>query len=310
MQKMMKTLNNKFKKLTCWHRSLLFLAVFLLISILFNKIHKTKEGFHQNEKFLEKNGDDIFDGFYVALYDSLYKSTAKDNFEIAVIENNTNMNSKSKILDIGSGTGNLVGYFSSVGKDIHGLEKSDAMIKKSKEKYPNALFKQGDALVTITYPNNTFTHITCMFFTIYYIENKLRFFSNCMEWLKPGGYLILHLVDRERFDPIVPAADPLIMVSAQKHAKERITKSYVKFHDCEYKSNFSLNKKDDLATFVEKIKNDSDGHIRQNNHKLYMMPQKEILKLAKDVGFIMQSKTEMKKCQYEHQFIYVLTKPN
>ena len=45
-----------------------------------------------------------------------------------------------------------------------------------------------------------------------------------MEWLKPGGYLILHLVDRERFDPIVPAADPLIMVSAQKHAKERITK--------------------------------------------------------------------------------------
>ena len=74
------------------------------------------------------------------------------------------MNSKSKILDIGSSTGNLVGYFSSVGKDMHGLEKSDAMIKKSKD----ALFKQGDALLTITYPNNTFTHITCMFYNILY----------------------------------------------------------------------------------------------------------------------------------------------
>ena len=37
----------------------------------------------------------------------------------------------------------------------------------------------------------------------------------------PGGYLILHLVNRDKFDPILNAADPLHLVSAQKHAKEK-----------------------------------------------------------------------------------------
>ena len=41
-----------------------------------------------------------------------------------------------------------------------------------------------------------------------------------------------------------------------------------------------------------------------------MPTQKSILNQAKDVGFIMHSKHEMKKCYYENQFLYVLTKPN
>ena len=44
-----------------------------------------------------------------------------------------------------------------------------------------------------------------------------------MDWLMPGGYLIVHLVDRESFDPILPPGNPLYVVSPQKYAKERIT---------------------------------------------------------------------------------------
>ena len=40
-------------------------------------------------------------------------------------------------------------------------------------------------------------------------NNKQTFFNNCMDWLMPGGYLIIHLVDREKFDPILPPGNPL-----------------------------------------------------------------------------------------------------
>ena len=36
----------------------------------------------------------------------------------------------------------------------------------------------------------------------------------------PGGYLILHLVDKNKFDPILPAADVFGGVDPQDYAKE------------------------------------------------------------------------------------------
>ena len=259
-EKFVKSIRNKFKKLTCWHKSLLFLAVFLIIAIIDRKLSPPKrEGFTLSKKYVEKNGNEVFDDFYATMYDSLYKSTAKDNFELLSIEDNTVLKKTSKILDVGCGTGNLVGYYNKKGYNIIGIDTSSAMIEKSKEKFPEADFRRANVTDTITFQPNTFSHITCMFFTIYYIENKGRFFSNCIEWLKPGGFLVLHLVDRERFDPIVPAADPLVGISAQKHTDKRITKSYVKFNDCEYKANFHLNNSKNLGNFIEKFKSDRNG---------------------------------------------------
>ena len=40
-----------------------------------------------------------------------------------------------------------------------------------------------------------------------------------------------------------------------------------------------------------------------------MEKQKDILALAKSVGFILEGKIDMKSCAYEHQYLYVLRKP-
>ena len=124
----------------------------------------------------------------------------------------------------------------------------------------------------------------------------------------PGGYLVLHLVNRDKFDPILNAADPLHLVSAQKYAKQRITNSLVKFKDFQYKANFSLDKSKNLAEFDETFKDDKSGHVRQNKHKLNMETQKHILSLAKNVGFILQGKIDMVTAQYQYQYIYLLYK--
>jgi hypothetical protein len=89
--------------------------------------------------------------------------------------------------------------------------------------------------------------------------------------LKPEGYLIIHLVDRNHFDPVVPGGKPMFIVSPQKFAKERITNSLVKFRSFQYKSDFTVppppTKKGvaaakntgekNIGKFVEKITDDN-----------------------------------------------------
>ena len=179
---------------------------------------------------------------------------------------------------------------------------------KCKSKY-NHDYKRGDILNSILFHPSTFTHITCLYFTIYYVEDKLNAFKNFYDWLKPGGYLIVNLVNRNKFDPIVSAGDPLLMVSPQKYAKKRITNTVVKFNNFQYKSNFELDKSNNRAYFKENFKHDKDGKVRKNEHILYMNTQKHILGLAKSVGFILKGRIDMVQCMYEYQYLYILYKP-
>ena len=191
-----------------------------------------------------------------------------------------------------------------------GLDKSEAMVEQAKKMYPDSNFKKGNVIESMTFQQQSFTHISCLYFTIYYIQNKRQFFKNSYDWLKPGGYLMLHLVNRNMFDPILNAADPLHLVSAQKHAKKRITNSLVKFKEFHYKANFELKKSENKANFAETFKDDKTGNVRQNNHVLYMDTQKNILGIAKNTGFILHGKIDMVTCMYEYQYIYILQKPN
>ena len=268
------------------------------------------EGFSQREKYIMKNNDELYDDFYSNLYDKLMLDKRKNDYEIDEIVNNTKCNNTSLLLDVGSGIGHHVNDFSKLGINAIGLDKSKSMVELASEKYPNLKFKNGDALSFMNFKHNQFTHITCLYFTIYYIQHKQQFFQNCYQWLRPGGYFILHLVNRNKFDPIVNAADPLFLVSAQKYAKKRITNSTVKFNNFVYKANFDLEKSRDIGTFKETFKDKKTKNVRENNHILFMEPQKDILSLAKSVGFIMKGKIDMVSCMYEYQYLYLLYKPS
>jgi hypothetical protein len=66
---------------------------------------------------------------------------------------------------------------------------------------------------------------------------------------------------------------------------------------------------DPNALMVETFKNNKSGNVRRNEHKLYMLTQAEILDIAKETGFIIHSKIDLLKCQYENQYVYILEKP-
>lgn len=309
--KQINMLGHTYAKSTMWSKVLLFTILLILLVYVFKDIKNLpKEGFEQSDQFLFKSGPDIYDAFYSDVYDYLVYNNVKNDYEIGEIVNKTIPSSKSIILDIGCGTGHHVSALKDKELDVIGIDISPSMVEKAKENYPNYTFKVADALNATEFESNSFTHILCLYFTIYYMKDKRQFFSNCMNWTMPGGYLIVHLVDRDNFDPILPPGNPLLLVSPQRYAKERITSTKVKFNDFAYSSNFELDREKNIAKFVEKFKNDKDGKIRKQEQLLYMTDIDDILANAQNAGFILHEKIDLIHVQYEYQYLYVFIKPN
>ena len=292
--------------------------------------HKAKEGFQdkngvirnndnnitysleQTDKYVEKKGLSVFDKFYVDFYDDIVYDEIKNRFELDTIFELTGLNKKDKreikLLDLGSGTGHHLHAYKMNNINAVGIDNSKAIIQHAKESYANLNIKYGDFTNPYIFSPNEFSHIQCLYFTIYYVKNKKQVFDNVYRWLKSGGYFILHLVDREEFDPIVNTADPLHMVSAQKYAKNRINNSIIQFKGISYKAEFDLDTNNNSAKFVEVFKDDENGNIRKNIHELYMPKRKNIVQQVLNAGFNMKSEIHMVKCQYEYQYLYIFVK--
>ena len=270
------------------------------------------EGFiGQTKPFETHEGDAVYDEFYSKIYDQLTFNDAKVDYEINEMLRATKPDrTKANILDVGCGSGSHCAALKEKGFKVQGLDKSAAMVNRARLNYDGVKFAQGDAMTPMQFEHGKFSHVLCMYFTIYYIQNKQQFFENCYNWLRPGGYLVLHLVDREKFNPILPVADPLLLVSPQKYAKERLTKSLVKFNGFNYKADFKLNAPKNSATFEETLKDDKTSHVRKNIHQFYMESHEQILALAKQAGFIVKGKIDLMPVQYDHQYLYLLYRPN
>ena len=185
----------------------MFVAIVLFITFISKRTDGVKDGF--SNAFELKEGNDIYDTFYSSIYDHLVYNNAKDEFEIGTIVKNTHPTPQSNVLDIGCGTGHHVAALAKQGLNVTGVDISPAMLQQASLNYPHCKFEVGDVQNTMQFAPNSFTHLLCMYFTLYYIKDKARFFENCMGWLQPGGVLVVHIVDRDEFDPILPPGNRL-----------------------------------------------------------------------------------------------------
>lgn len=298
---------------------ILFWVSFFLIMIIICKFFKNKnssrlEGFNNNSIIKVKTlPGEIYDSFYAEVYDSLLLNKNKNDFEIDQLKKFISLKSSDNfILDIGCGTGHHVSLLAAnfPKSDIIGIDISPAMIAKAKENYPRLekkklrpVFQVGDVENDTLFNISMFSHILCLYFTIYYFNDKGLFFQNCFDWLKPGGCLVVHLVDPAKFDPVLPPGNPLLILSPQRYAKTRITKTKIHFDKFEYQSNFEDNNK----TFHEKFIF-PNGQIRKHEHSFYMDSFDDIVNIALEVGFILHAKIHLIKVAYDNQFLFVFLK--
>jgi SAM-dependent methyltransferase len=309
-----------YHKMSCFGKVLLFITLLLIMIVFFKSLpssstgsyspfKKVEEGFIDQTNFLFKKGPEIYDDFYSEIYDYLVFNKVKNDYEVGEILNASTPNSRSVILDIGCGNGHHVAKLAEQNINVIGIDISPSMIQKARENYPLLTFMVGDVTKDDQFKMNSFTHILCLYFTIYYFKDKDVFFQNCMEWLMPGGFLIVHIVNREKFDPILPPGNPLYVVSPQRYAKERITKTKINFEEFEYTSQFDLLPEVNLATFNEKFKF-PNGKVRNNEHVLYMESEDDIANRAANAGFTLHAIIDLMNCAYDHQYLYVFLKPS
>ena len=290
-----------------WKEILFYLALLTIIILILkyiNNYYDSKEGFSQCSSFSLKTNNDIYDEFYVNIYDTLHKTSNNTEYEYYSILKTTQPDENSVILDIGSGTGNLLNKFDENGYNAHGLEKSKDMIEYSKNKNKLLSIRQGDATDPMTFDKGTFTHICCLDFTIYHIKDKKIFFRNCYNWLLPNGYLILHLVNKEKYDTSVKSANPFLNDNPQNYSKKRILNTNINFIDFNYLNNTEF--KNDNKVVVKETFTNSHNKVRQNELTLYMEDLDEILKISQNIGFIAHSKITYPLDK--EQFIYILEK--
>tara|TARA_B100000282_G_scaffold296592_1_gene279061 strand:+ start:440 stop:1357 length:918 start_codon:yes stop_codon:yes gene_type:complete len=285
----------------------LIFALLIVVILLYKHLRPPQllnEGFTQKEPFVVKLEEDALDDFYVELYDTLHRVDKRSNSELGHIIQTTSPDTKNSVfLDVGSGTGKYIYELNEAGYQAYGIEKNDNMADYSQKLYPDIEVLSADVMQPIAFEKSTFTHILCTYFTIYYFQDKGQFFKNCYFWMKPGGYLVVHLINKNKFANIIPYEKTYNYREKTKNGCKVEQKTT--FKDYDYKGSYEINDKTGKTNFIETMIDNDTGHIRQNEITLYVEDLKTIIDIAKKSGFIFHGKTDMKDLTGDsYQYLY------
>lgn len=248
----------------------------------------------------------LFDAFYAKVYDEVIDGHVREETEVTFTLNwAKTFRPETKLiqaLDVGCGTGGAVDLLRKAGcTKAVGLDASEAMIAAARAKYPKSDYKVGEVELVGQFAAAEFNLATMFYFTIYYLRDRTSAFRNLFNWLQPGSCLVIHLVNREKFDPILEAASPFVAFSVQKYSKERVTRSKVMFDKFTYEADFQL--EGAQAEFREHFKF-KDGKERKQVHHLRMPTMEDIVGEAEQNGFKYKQFIDLTPIGYEYQYLF------
>lgn len=180
-----------------------------------------------------------------------------------------------KLLEAGTGTGKYYMYLSQKYKTV-GLDRSKYMLERCRIRNPIGTFVMKDFMEDKAFKSESFSHILCLNDTIYHNKRKNwnTIFSNFYYWLKPGGFLIIHIYDNTKLDPTPRNWSRIVFdKDGTKHA---ITNFSNFIHNSWWKkeseNSFTFN---EIYTFGEDLDNAKKKYYK---HKLYIPPKEKIIK--------------------------------
>lgn len=331
-----KIIIKSFNKLNLLHKLFIITLILVLLFGIRYNLNSNIPNYRNIENFdnsgnlkknmFEKKTNNIYDFNYAKHYDTIYLNTHRIKFEITKIISIDTNNKFTKILDVGCGTGEHVKLLFDKKLDITGLDKSQYMINEAKKKYPKCNYIVAD----ITNSNNynldieSFTHILCLGKTIYELTKKEKdmFIENCFNLLNTGGYLIVNLVDREKFKPYVQNTNSdsksKIVFNPENHGKN-IDNIIVKFDkDNEFKSTFKridiketksdLNNKIPYAIYEDQFKNFANNNVKKYELHLYMPELFDINEMIKSKGFKLFNTIDLRPTRHTDEYLYIYIK--
>lgn len=273
------------------------------------------EGF-EDGKTKTLHDADIFDETYAAIYDSLWNSNERIKYEEVSIQDVSLADKQTtavRILDMCCGTATHACFFKNLGVEYVGVDTSEAMIEKAREGCPTAKFQKGDVTQAHLFPQKSFSHCLLLGFSVYMFPNPKIMADNAYQWLQPGGYFIVHLVDPDKFDPLHDLASPFAAFSLQKYNLERQTESIVYFDKFKYSGKLVKKRNEDEASYDEVLAYydaADNGGVKYRENKLSLnMPSKErMIDIIKTSGFRHIESVDLVRCGKEYQYLCYFTK--
>jgi ubiquinone/menaquinone biosynthesis C-methylase UbiE len=255
--------------------------------------------------------DACYDEFYSKVYDLLVQPIARAPMETKVsiewMEKNGKPVSDIRVADIGCGTGLHVDLFAQQGvKSIVGYDSSAAMIAEAKSRFPTREFIVGNATVATMAAASQFDLVTMFYFTLYLIPERTQMLQNIFLWLDMGGVFAVHIVNKNKFDPLLEACSPFVGFSVQKYADERITKSQVEFDKFSYTADFNIH--GSRATYEEVFTFKNGGAVRRHEHRIWMPDIHAIVSEIEGIGFKLAYHVDLTPIGYEYNYIFFFHK--
>lgn len=277
-----------------------------------------REGFtdvkdqEKQEVFL--TNDSLYDSFYASVYDLLTQQQSRTAAKVALmVQEWTTKGWKPEqidVLDAGCGTGVASAALAKMKlKHILALDTSDAMLDKAKSgnrKNPSVSYRKADLMNPSALNGGEVSHACCLYFTLYYLPDKEAFFRNMYLWVKPGGGLVVEVVNKYKFDPMLDSASPWVGFSLQKYAKKRVTESNVAFDKFTYSGKFDLY--DPGAEFIETFRF-KNGKIRRQKHKLTMPSMEEVVKMGQAAGWTYVKYLDLVVVGFEYSYLLFFRHP-
>jgi len=293
-----------------------FLACLVFLMYSMTLWVSSQEGFENEGSVTYEDAEQMYDDAYAAIYDLLWHGHDVLQYEEVSMQDIMLADwttTSVRVLDMACGTAPHAKWFKGLGVDYIGVDISDHMLAKARENSPSAKFQKGDITNMSLFPPKSVTHCALMTFSVYMFENPKVVFDNAYQWTKPGGYFVVHMVDPDKYDPLLSLASPFAAFSLQKYSFDRQTESNVFFDKFKYIGALEKKKGEDNAIFKETFiyydKDDNKGNKYRENKHHWMMPSKErMIDIAKTSGFRHIENVDLVRCGKEYQYLVYFTK--
>jgi 2-polyprenyl-3-methyl-5-hydroxy-6-metoxy-1,4-benzoquinol methylase len=276
------------------------------------------EGFitqSEESKYEWLQNDELFDDFYASIFTKLTQNETLIQAETAICLQEfgaTNKKENMNILDAGCGIGIATVSFKKQGAhNVVGIDKSRARIQYARNttlphttltdtEKQDVEFRNMDLIGPTSANEGEFTDACILYFTIYYFRDLDTLLRNLALWVRPGGNLVIEVVNKYKFDPVLNPSNPWVGISPQKYAKERLHKSTIVFDKFDYEAVFEL--EDPRAEFRETFRY-KDGSVRRQKHTLYMRNIPDMIRIAKECGWAYTKYVDLMPLSFQYGYL-------
>lgn len=181
------------------------------------------KGKKRSKLYLPKEGYDLF----APHYDDSFKLLS--GFEKGQLFSVFGDMKGKKVLDLGCGTGRILGELKLFGAEVTAVDISEEMLSKAKKKHPDVEMIVADA-ENLPFENDYFDVVTATFLIVH-LKNPEIAFDEVYRVLKSGGEFVLTNIN-QRKAPKLKTSEGEIVIQSYYHRPEDIIS---KLENCPFK---------------------------------------------------------------------------